>query len=82
MQKSGQIWRPKGEPERVKVHDFVVSTQGKAISYGVYDLTRNEGWVSIGIDHDTAHFAVFLLLFSSAKRAHSPTAAQPKDKTS
>jgi hypothetical protein len=54
----GREWRPKGEPERVKVHDFVVPAQGKAIPYGVYDLSRDEGWVSVGIDHDTASFAV------------------------
>jgi hypothetical protein len=54
----GREWRPKGEPERVRVHDFVVPAKGKAIPYGVYDLQRNEGWVSIGIDHDTGSFAV------------------------
>jgi hypothetical protein len=54
----GREWRPKGEPERVKVHDFLVPENGKAIPYGVYDLTRNAGWVSVGIDHDTASFAV------------------------
>lgn len=55
---SGREWRPKGAPERVRVHDFLIPEQGKAIPYGVYDLKRNEGWVSIGIDHDTAAFAV------------------------
>ena len=54
---SGRYWRPKGHPERVKVHDFLVPENGKAIPYGVYDLTRNAGWVSVGIDHDTASFA-------------------------
>ena len=54
----GQDWRPKGSPERVRMHDFLIPEQGKAIPYGVYDLTRDEGWVSVGIDHDTAHFAV------------------------
>ena len=53
----GREWRPKGNPEPVKVHDFVIPEQGKAIPYGVYDLSR-EGWVSVGVDHDTAHFAV------------------------
>ena len=42
----------------MKVHDFLIPTKGKAIPYGVYDLTRNAGWVSVGIDHDTAAFAV------------------------
>jgi hypothetical protein len=55
---AGRQWRPKGTPEPVRVHDFVIPEQGKAIPYGVYDLHRNEGWVSIGIDHDTARFAV------------------------
>ena len=54
----GREWRPKGQPETVRVHDFLIPEQGKAIPYGVYDLTRNQGWVSVGITHDTAHFAV------------------------
>lgn len=54
---SGQQWRPKGQPEEVRVHDFRDPNVPKAIPYGVYDLTRNEGWVSVGIDHDTARFA-------------------------
>lgn len=58
FKKPGREWRPKGEPERVKVHDFIVPAQGKAIPYGVYDLSRDEGWVSVGVDHDTASFAV------------------------
>jgi Rhodopirellula transposase DDE domain len=53
----GQEWQPKGEPEKVKVHDFPEKHLGKAIPYGVYDLASNEGWVSVGIDHDTAQFA-------------------------
>jgi len=55
---AGREWRPKGTPEPVRVHDFLIPEQGKAIPYGVYDLHRNEGWVSVGIDHDTASFAV------------------------
>ena len=54
----GRTWRPRGTPARVRVHDFVIPEQGKAIPYGVYDLHRNAGWVSVGIDHDTASFAV------------------------
>jgi hypothetical protein len=54
----GREWRPKGQAEPVRVHDFLIPAQGKAIPYGVYDLTRDEGWVSVGIDHDTARFAV------------------------
>jgi hypothetical protein len=54
----GKEWRPEGSPERVRVHDFKIPELGKAIPYGVYDLTKNAGWVSVGIDHDTATFAV------------------------
>jgi hypothetical protein len=53
----GREWRPQGQPEKVRVHDFV-TTQGRAIPYGVYDLGANTGWVSVGITHDTAEFAV------------------------
>jgi len=53
----GEEWHPKGQPEKVKVHDFPDKKLGKAIPYGVYDLACNEGWVSVGIDHDTAEFA-------------------------
>lgn len=58
---AGREWRPKGEPEAVRVHDFVIPDEGKAIPYGIYDLRRNEGWVSVGIDHDTGSFAVHAL---------------------
>jgi len=54
---AGQEWQPQGQPEKVKVHDFPDKKLGKAIPYGVYDLASNEGWVSVGIDHDTAQFA-------------------------
>jgi len=54
----GREWRPKGHPEHVRVHDFKDPTLGKAIPYGVYDVARNEGWVNVGIDHDTPAFAV------------------------
>jgi hypothetical protein len=53
----GQEWQPKGQPQSVNVHDFPDKNLGKAIPYGVYDLAANEGWVSVGIDHDTAEFA-------------------------
>ena len=55
--KGGREWQPKGKPEEVRVHDFPDKNLGKAIPYGVYDMTNNQGWVSVGIDHDTAHFA-------------------------
>jgi hypothetical protein len=54
----GRDWRPRGQPEEVRVHDFQDPALGKAIPYGVYDILNNQGWVSIGIDHDTAAFAV------------------------
>ncbi len=53
----GREWHPKGEPEKVLVHDFKDKELGKAIPYGVYDLAANNGWVSVGVDHDTASFA-------------------------
>ena len=55
---AGKEWRPKGLPERVRVHDFLIKENGKVAPYGIYDITRNVGWVSVGIDHDTASFAV------------------------
>lgn len=54
----GREWQPKGSPERVNVYDFVDDALFKASPYGVYDVGRNEAWVSVGIDHDTAEFAV------------------------
>jgi hypothetical protein len=54
----GREWRPAGEPEEVRVHDFLDKKLGKAIPYGVYDIVNNQGWVNVGIDHDTAQFAV------------------------
>jgi hypothetical protein len=55
---SGRTWRPQGSPQEVRVHDFIDPQLGKAIPYGVYDVHNNQGWVSVGIDHDTAQFAV------------------------
>ena len=55
---NGAEWRPAGEPEQVKVHDFIDKELGKANPYGVYDVSTNTGWVSVGCDHDTAAFAV------------------------
>ena len=54
----GAEWQPTGEPERVRVHDFVDPQQGRAIPYGIYDLANDEGWVSVGDTADTAEFAV------------------------
>jgi hypothetical protein len=55
----GKEWRPKGKPEEVRVYDFIdkAPDKGRVTPYGVYDLTANEGWVSVGTDHDTARFA-------------------------
>jgi len=53
----GQEWQPQGEPEEVRCKDFKDKQLGKVAPYGVYDLTTNQGWVSVGIDHDTAQFA-------------------------
>ena len=55
---AGREYRPKGQPEPVRVHDFVIPELGRAAPYGVYDIAANAGWVSVGIDHDTASFAV------------------------
>ena len=55
---AGQEWQPQGTPEEVRVHDFIDPVLGKVAPYGVYDMTANMGWVNVGIDHDTAEFAV------------------------
>lgn len=55
---NGKEWLPQGKPTNVKVYDFVDKELGKAIPYGVYDVMQNKGFVSVGIDHDTAEFAV------------------------
>jgi hypothetical protein len=54
----GREWHPKGQPQEVRVHDFKLKELGKAIPYGVYDVHRNTGWVSVGLSHETAAFAV------------------------
>jgi Rhodopirellula transposase DDE domain len=54
----GREWCPKGKPEEVRVHDFLIKELGRAVPYGIYDLANNTGWVSVGINHDTAAFAV------------------------
>ena len=53
----GREWKAAGSPEKVRVHDFLDDSLGKAIPYGVYDILNNQGWVSVGVDHDTAQFA-------------------------
>jgi len=54
----GRELRPQGKPEKVRVHDFLIPELGRATPYGIYDLAQNTGWVSVGVDHDTASFAV------------------------
>ncbi len=54
---AGREYQPHGHPERVRVYDFPDAKLGKVCPYGVYDMTTNTGWVSVGIDHDTAQFA-------------------------
>ncbi|MGH3184282.1 MAG: ISAzo13 family transposase, partial [Streptosporangiaceae bacterium] len=54
----GREWCLQGEPEEVRVHDFLIKELGRAVPYGIYDIAANAGWVSVGIDHDTAAFAV------------------------
>ena len=58
IKNAGRDWFPAKEPTKVKVYDFIDEKLGKAIPYGVYDVANNEGWVSVGINHDTASFAV------------------------
>jgi hypothetical protein len=72
----GREWRPQGEPEEVRVHDFVIPELGRVSPYGVYDLAANAGWVSVGIDHDTAAFAVATIRrwWERAGRARYPEA--------
>jgi hypothetical protein len=55
---AGRTWRPKGEPEAVRVHDFLIEELGRATPYGIYDLADNAGWVSVGMSNDTAAFAI------------------------
>ena len=58
FRQSGREWHPQGQPEEVQVPDFPNEALGKVMPYGVYDEVTNSGWVSVGIDHDTAEFAV------------------------
>lgn len=58
----GEEWHPQGSPESVRTHDFLDKNLGKAIPYGVYDIVNNQGWVNVGIDHDTARFAANSIL--------------------
>jgi hypothetical protein len=55
---NGRELRPKGDPAKVRIHDFIIPELGRANPYGIYDIANNTGWVSVGVDHDTAAFAV------------------------
>jgi Rhodopirellula transposase DDE domain len=72
----GREWRPKGQPAATRTHDFPGDSAGKAVPYGVYDLTTDAGWVSVGTDHDTAAFAVESIRrwWKAAGRAEYPQA--------
>ena len=74
----GREWRPSGQPEEVRVHDFVIPELGRATPYGVYDLKANQGWVSVGLSHDTAAFAVATLRrwWQEMGRARYPAATR------
>jgi Rhodopirellula transposase DDE domain len=74
----GREWQRKGQPEEVDIHDFPSDALGKAIPYGIYDMARNEAWVSVGVDHDTPAFAVASIRqwwMTMGKRAY-PDAAE------
>ena len=72
----GRELRPKASPEEVRVHDFIDPELGRAVPYGIYDIADNKGWVSVGVDHDTAAFAVNTIRtwWSTMGRARYPTA--------
>src|SRR4051812_44412548 len=73
---AGREWRPEGDPELVRVYDFVIPGLGRVTPYGVYDMARNAGWVNVGTDHDTSAFAVESIRrwWDSMGRAHYPEA--------
>ena len=75
---AGREWRRQGEPEEVRVHDFLIKELGRAVPYGIYDLASNAGWVSVGITHDTAAFAVQTIRrwWQEIGRARYPKATQ------
>jgi DDE family transposase len=62
FKRAGSEWRPRTQPRRVRTHDFRDETLGSAIPYGVFDVAQNEGWVNVGVDHNTADFAAASIL--------------------
>jgi hypothetical protein len=75
---SGSDYRPKGDPKRVKVHDFEDKNLGKVAPYGVYDIAADAGWISVGITHGTAEFAVAAIhtWFEKMGRLRYPAACE------
>ena len=73
----GAEWEPNGAPRRVNVHDFADKKLGKAVPYGVYDLTANAGWVNVGTDAGTGQFAVESIAAGVTPWANSPTRTPP-----
>ena len=73
----GRELRPKGRPQAVRVHDFQIPELGKVAPYGIYDLAANTGWVNLGIDHDTAAFAVESIAAGGAPWGRSVISVQP-----
>ena len=73
---AGREWQPEGDPEPVRVYDFIIPGLGRVTPYGIYDMARNAGWVNVGTDHDTAAFAVESIRrwWGSMGRAHYPAA--------
>src|SRR5439155_20709001 len=78
---NGREYRPQGNPEAVRVPDFLIKELGRAVPYGVYDLAANSGWVSVGVDHDTAAFAVNSIRqwWHAVGRARYPDASPPTE---
>src|SRR6202022_2781201 len=75
---NGREYRPQGNPEEVRVHDFLITELGRSVPYGIYDLAANSGWVSVGVDHDTAAFAVNSIRqwWQAVGRARYPNASR------
>jgi hypothetical protein len=73
---AGREWRPEGDPEPVRVYDFIIPELGRVTPYGIFDMARNAGWVNVGTDHDTSAFAVESIRrwWGSMGRAHYPSA--------
>lgn len=75
---AGRKWRPEGSPEEARVHDFLIKELGRAVPYGVHDLAADKGWINVGIDHDTAAFAVATIRrwWQEPGRIRYPTASR------